>query len=115
MRKRDIKPYSAILLAIFASSFVGVLSKLAAQHPFLSIQFLLYYGLALVILAAYSMVWQICLERVPLIIAYSLRGLLFVFVCIWSVLFFEEEISPLQVIGLLMIILGIGISQSNVE
>lgn len=39
------------------------------------------------------------------------RGLLFVFVVLWSKFIFDESISMYQVIGIALIALGVGVSQ----
>ena len=51
--------YIMLLTAIFVSSFVNVFSKIAAQYDFLSIPFLFFYGIAMLITVGYSVVWQL--------------------------------------------------------
>lgn len=107
------KYYIYLLLAIVLYSLVSVLSKAAALQDFLSMSFILFYGGELVLMAVYAVIWQICLERVPLVQAYAMRGLMFVLVAIWSLLFFRETLSPVQWLGLLVIIAGVFISESG--
>lgn len=108
---KNIRIYLILLLAIFLSSFSSVFSKIAARYELLSWRFLLFYGFALCILVGYSFIWQLCLEKIALINAYMLRGLLFVFVVLWSKYIFDESISMYQVIGIALIALGVGVSQ----
>ena len=102
-----------LLLAIFFSSFSSVFSKIAARYELLSWHFWLFYGFALCILVGYSFIWQLCLEKIALVNAYMPRGLLFVFVVLWSKFIFDESISMYQVIGIALIALGVGVSVST--
>lgn len=105
--------YLMLLGAILVYSMVSVLSKAAALQDFLSMPFLLFYGGELVLMAVYAVVWQICLEKVPLVSAYAMRGFLFVLIGIWSWLFYHETLSLVQWIGMLVIIAGVLISESD--
>ena len=108
-----MKIYAFLLVGIFLSSFVSVLSKIAAGFPFMSYKFIIAYGGALLLLLGYSVIWQICLERISIIKAYAFRGLLFVLICIWSFVFFYERLSFLQIIGILFIICGVVVNESD--
>lgn len=104
-----------LLFAVFFSSFSSVFSKMAAKYDVLSWQFAILYGVALSILVIYSVIWQLCLEHISLTKAYMFRGVLFIFVTMWSVIIFEEVVSKLQFIGVLIIALGVGVSQIDAE
>ncbi|MBO4458967.1 MAG: EamA family transporter [Butyrivibrio sp.] len=103
--------YVILLFAVFFSSFSSVLSKMASKYDVPSWQFFLLYGAALSVLVIYSIIWQLCLEQISLTKAYMLRGVLFIFVTMWSVFIFGEDISKIQFIGVLLIALGVGVSQ----
>lgn len=103
--------YIMLLTAIFVSSFVNVVSKIAAQYDFLSIPFLFFYGIAMLITVGYSVVWQLTLEKISLISAYMARGLLFVFIYLWSVLIFKESLNGIQILGGIVILTGVVVSQ----
>lgn len=112
MKKSNLSStYITLLVAIFVSSFVNVFSKIAARYEFLSFPFLFFYGIALVITAGYSVVWQLILEKIPLVSAYMARGLLFVFIYLWSVLIFKESLTGIQILGGGVILTGVVISQ----
>lgn len=103
--------YLVLFMAIFLSSFVSVFSKIAAQYTFLSLPFICFYGIALLILAGYSIIWQLILERITLISAYLSRGILFVLIYIWSAMIFHESLNHIQIIGAIIILGGVVISQ----
>lgn len=107
--------YLWLISAVFISSFSSVLAKKAAQYSLLSFQFVFFYGGALMILALYSVIWQLCLEKIELVKAYMIRGLLFVFIGIWSVVIYHEEMSLLQVLAIIIITIGVGVSQADGE
>lgn len=107
--------YFILFIAIFASSFVTVFSKTAVRYPLFSLPFLFYYGIALFILAAYSVTWQLILEKLSLISAYLSRGILFVLIYIWSAVIFNESLSHMQIAGAIIIVIGVGVSQYGKE
>ena len=52
-----------LLLAVFSLS--GIMSKLAAQFPFMSTGFVLCYGGMIVVLGVYAIGWQQVIKRIP--------------------------------------------------
>ncbi len=109
----DKKTYILLFTAVFISSFVSVLSKMAGHYPLFSVGFLFFYGLALLVLAGYAVVWQLSLERISLISAYMVRGLLFILIYIWSVVIFHEKLTLRQIIGAVIIGIGVLVSQNG--
>ena len=94
-----------ILLMVF--SLGSVCSKLASGEEFLSGRFVLYYGLLLLILAVYAVVWQQMIKRMPLTAAYANRAVTVVWGMIWGLLIFQESITIAKIIGSVLIIVGI--------
>ena len=56
-------------MMLFFYSAGGICSKLAARESFLSVRFVLYYGVLLLILAAYAVGWQQVIKHLPLTFA----------------------------------------------
>lgn len=94
-----------ILLMVF--SLGSVCSKMAAGEEFLSRNFILYYGLLLLILAVYAVVWQQMIKRMPLTAAYANRAVTVVWGMVWGLLIFGESITFAKVFGSIFIIAGI--------
>ncbi|NLG04072.1 MAG: transporter [Clostridia bacterium] len=94
-----------VILVIF--SLVAVCSKIASTQSFMSRGFILAYGAMLVILGLYAIAWQQIIKRVPLTMAYANRAVTVIWGMIWGMLFFSEQITPLKIIGCLIIIAGI--------
>jgi multidrug transporter EmrE-like cation transporter len=61
------------------------------------------------LLAAFlaSLTWVLCIAKLQLSVAYPFVSLSFVLVLLSSSLFFHEVLSPLKVIGMLLIVLGV--------
>ena len=94
-----------IVLAIYA--VLGTASKFAAGEPFLSPKFILYYGIVIVNLFIYAIVWQQLLKRIPLVTAYANKAVTVIWGLIWGVVFFEEVITIQKIIGALIIVVGV--------
>lgn len=101
-----------ILLAVtlLIQSFSSVFVKIAGRYPVMSFRFLLYYGLGILCLGIFSIMWQFLLERIPLTTAYLRKGITYILVLMWSVLIFGEEITWNNLLGSVIIIIGVGIN-----
>lgn len=94
-------------------SLAGVFGKLASRYDFLSVPFILFYGLEIVVLGVYAIAWQQVIKRMPLSIAYANRAMAIVWSMIWAVLLFHESITIANLIGVLIIVAGIWIVNSE--
>lgn len=94
-----------VLLLVYSVS--GVLSKLAAGHDFLSLQFILLYAGVLAILGLYAVGWQQILKRLPLTTAFSNKAITIVWGIVWGFFFFAEPINFSKLVGALLIISGV--------
>ncbi len=94
-----------IMLMFFSMS--GIASKLAAGERFLSGKFILYYGIIIALLGVYAIVWQQIIKRLPLTTAYANRAVTIVWGIIWGALFFHENVTPLKVVGAIIVIAGV--------
>jgi drug/metabolite transporter (DMT)-like permease len=63
--------------------------------------------------AGASLVWSLAIQRTPLTIAYPFMALTFVLVPLASVFFFRESLSSLQLLGLLLIVMGVALSATS--
>ena len=93
------------LMALFSLS--PVCSKLAGQQDFLSVPFLVFYGLVIVILGVYALAWQQVIKRMPLTTAYANKAVTVVWGMVWGALLFHETITPQKTIGAVIIVAGI--------
>lgn len=94
-----------LLLALY--SVTNIFSKLASAQDFLSWQFVVYYGLVLVILAAYAVGWQQAIKRMPLTTAYANKAVTVVWGIVFGVILFGEGVTVPKVVGAALIIAGV--------
>ena len=99
--------YIFLHIVLVLSSLGGIASKLAGRQPFLSPMFFLYYGLVLLCLAVYAVLWQQVLKHVPLMTAFCNKAVTIIWGLIWGALFFKETITVYNIIGSLIVFIGI--------
>lgn len=102
-----VKTLAGLHVLLAATSVSSVFSKLAAAEPFLSPRFVLYYGLTLAVLAVYALGWQQVIKRIPLTTAYANKAASVVWGVVLGVVLFGEKVTPLMVLGLLAIVVGV--------
>ena len=100
--------------AVFMESLTSPCLKIGSQrYETFSIGYFFWFGLAVVILGIYAVCWQLILERIPLTTAYLRRGFSYILLFVWSMLIFHETITPKQILGIIVISLGMIISVSD--
>lgn len=99
--------YLILHLIFFIYSLSGVCGKEAAQYPFLSLPFCLYYGANLLLLFFYAAAWQQIIKKMPLMTAFSQKGTIVLWGMLWGKLFFHEAITTNKILGAFLVIAGI--------
>lgn len=102
-----IKPYLVLNLILIFYSFGGVCSKTAAGKGFLSFEFCLFYGLLIVILGVYAVLWQQVIKKIPLNIAYANKAITLIWGMVWGAVIFKEHISLSNIIGAVVVLAGV--------
>ena len=87
--------------------------KLGGKHPFLSTGYIAWFCLAVMILGFYAVCWQLILEKLPLTTAYLRRGFSYILIFVWATLIFHETITWKQILGIIVISIGMVISISD--
>lgn len=105
--KAKIKDFLLLHILLFVYSMGGICSKLAASEEFLSIKFIILYGILLFTMFFYAIMWQQILKRMKLVTAYANKSVTIIWGMFWGVLLFKESISVFNVIGILIIIAGV--------
>lgn len=113
----NLRYFSFIILAILFQSSGGIFGKFAAlsvQTPsIIGILTNTFYILALLCMVLQAVVWQQALIHYPLSFAYPFMSLVnFVILCLSAILF-HEEITVANVIGLILISVGITVASSK--
>lgn len=94
-----------LLLAVYSMS--GIASKYAAQQELMSGPFCIYYGLMMMALCLYALCWQQIIKKLPLVTAYANKAVTVVWGMVWGVLFFEETLTVMNVVGAAVIVVGV--------
>lgn len=90
-----------------------VASKFASAEEFLSLKFIMIYGIEIVILGVYAICWQQIIKKFDISIAYANRAIGLIWSIVWSILFFNETVTKKNVIGVLIVVIGTIIVNSD--
>ena len=90
-------------------AIVLILNRMASIYAPLSLGYILLFGISVIVLAIYAISWQQIIKRMPISDAYMFKGTSIVFVLLLSAWLFEEAITWQNVIGSIIIILGIAL------
>lgn len=94
-----------VMLAVYSLS--SVCAKLAAGFDFMSLGFIACYGGMIALLGAYAIGWQQVIKRLPLTYAYANKAVTVLWGIVWGVLLFHERVSPLKILGALIVLSGV--------
>lgn len=98
----------AVLIGInLLYACVTLFTKLAAQQEFMSMPHCLALCGAIGVMAAYAICWQQVLKHIDLSTAYMFKGTSLIFVMLLASAIFGEAITMMNVIGAVVIVLGI--------
>ena len=87
----------------------SIFTKMASQQDMLSWPYLLWITGAIGVMGIYALLWQQIIRRMPISTAYMFKGTSLVFVLLISSLLFSEAITVNNVIGSVIIIIGIAL------
>ena len=85
----------------------AIFTKSASQHQFLSLPYILRLVGAVAVMGVYALLWQQVIKRMPIAEAYMFKGTSLIFVLLLSALIFGEAITLSNIIGAVVIIVGI--------
>lgn len=88
-KAQKIKTYVLLHVLMLIFSLSPVCSKLAGQQPFLSFKFVLFYGLVILLLGIYALLWQQIIKRMPLTTAYANKAVTVVWGMVWGAVTFS--------------------------
>ncbi len=112
-KRFQIKDILMLQIVFFIYSINSVVAKFAsAQEPF-SLNFILLYGLELCVLGVYALLWQQLIKRMELSVAYSNKAVVLLWAMVFGALLFKEQITLTKVAGILLVIVGIVVLNSE--
>ena len=90
-------------------AIVLILNRMASIYAPLSLGYILLLSVSVIVLAIYALSWQQIIKRMPISDAYMFKGTSIVFVLLFSAWLFDEIITLQNVVGSIIIILGIAL------
>lgn len=103
---RRLKGLLLLQGAVMLYTWAGVAGKFAAMQNFLSVKFILLYGVEIVILGGYALLWQQLIKRFDLSVAYANRSVALLWSMLWAVVFFQETVTWKNILGIVIVIAG---------
>ena len=101
--------YFLMYIAFFIYSLASVFSKLASQKEFLSTSYILCFGVIVIILGVYAILWQQVLKQVPLSFAMANKPVALVLSILWAFVLFDEVLAAKTIVGIAIILAGLAI------
>ena len=108
-RKSRIRDVLALQGLMLLFSGYSVLAKFAGNQAAWSAPFFAYYGLSILPLGVYAILWQRVIKRVPLTSAYANRAVAVVWGMAWGAWIFRETINAKMLIGAALILAGVAL------
>lgn len=113
--KRKIRIIDIIILQFIVMIYTlsGVAAKFASAYDFMSLKFILFYAVEIGILGIYAILWQQIIKKFDLSVAYANRAIALLWSLIWAVIFFHEQVTIKNIIGVMIVMGGTVIVNSD--
>lgn len=102
-----IKNIVFLHFCILLYTMTTILSKVASGYTFLSMGYILVFSVMIINLGVYAILWQQAIKPFTASVAYSNKSFTTIWTLIFSNLIFKEGITLYNIIGAIMIILGV--------
>lgn len=112
-KKSFIKNIIILQVIILIYTLSTVTAKFASQKEFLSFKFIMLYGLEICILGVYAILWQQIIKKFEISVAYANRAMSLLWSIVWAIVFFGEQITLKNIIGVIIVIIGTIIVNSD--
>lgn len=114
-KNKKINSYIFLHILLLFFSFCGVFSKLASQNEILSIKFIIFYVISILILGIYAILWQQVLKKFSLTTAFFNKAITIIWGMLWGIIFFKETITLNMIIGAIIVLIGVGLVVKDYE
>lgn len=102
---------------ILLFSTTGIFSKMAANNisvnGIFDIRTFVFAGMMLLNCLIYALFWQQNLKHFEVNVAYAHRSVYNVWSLLWAVLIFDEKVTTGNIIGVMLIVIGVWVIQSE--
>ncbi len=106
-RIQKIKNVALLQGVIIIYTISSVMSKEASASGDNLLRFLFFFGMEFVVLGVYALLWQQMMKRFELSVAFANRSMAVVWSMIWAVLFFHDTITIQNMAGVVLVVVGI--------
>ncbi len=114
-RLQMLKNIIVLQAVVVVYTLSSVVAKLATGRELFSFAFFLFYGLEIVILGIYAILWQQMIKKFDLSVAYANRAMALLWSALWAVILFCEGLSVKQMFGIALVVLGTVIVNTDVS
>ena len=115
MNKKKIFNYIFLHICVLLFTATTILSKYASTYEFLSLNYIIIFALMIINLGVYAILWQQAIKPFNASVAYSNKSVTTIWTLIFSAIIFDERITIYNIIGTVMIILGVVLVTSENE
>ena len=109
----SIKNILILQAVVVIYTLSSVVAKFATGQELFSFSFFLFYGLEIVILGVYAILWQQMIKRFDLSVAYANRAMALLWSAVWAIVLFRDTVALKQVLGIAFVVLGTIIVNSD--
>lgn len=103
---RSLKNIILLQAVVVIYTISSVMSKEASKSAGNLARFLFFFGMEFVILVVYAVLWQQIIKRFELSVAYANRSMAVVWSMVWAVVFFHDTITLQNIAGVLLVVIG---------
>lgn len=96
-------------------SINSIVAKFASAQESFGYTFIAFYCLEVLILGVYAILWQQIIKKFELSVAYANKAVTLIWAMIWGALIFKEQITLNKIGGILLVVVGIVILNSQKE
>lgn len=101
-----IKNIVLLQCVVIIYTISSLMSKKASASEGDIIKFIFWFGMEFVVLGIYAILWQQMIKRFELSVAYANRSMAVVWSMVWAVIFFHDNISVKNIIGVCLVVIG---------
>lgn len=105
-RNITIKNIVILQAVVIIYTLSSVVAKIATGKELFSFSFFLFYGIEIMILGIYAILWQQMIKRFDLSVAYANRAMAIVWSAVWAIVLFKDVLAIKQIVGIAFVVLG---------
>ena len=114
-KKTKVRDIFILQLVIAIYTLSTVFAKFASEQEFLSFKFIMFYCIEMLILGLYAIIWQQLIKKFDISVAYANKAMGLLWSIIWAILIFNDTITIKNIIGVIIVIVGTIIVNSEDE